>query len=97
MRRIEVFAAPHRKVALGDPRCRTVTGGGDLLEAALRLLEHRVRLVEPLLFEEGPAEDELGVADLVEVVDPAAQKLECVPRLLLCEFRLARAQVNLRE
>src|SRR6185503_16532603 len=55
------------------------------------------RLFELLLLEQSPAEDELGVADLVEVVDPAAQKIECVPRLLLRELRLARAQVDLRK
>ena len=73
MRSLEVFAAPHGQIALSDPRCRTVAHGGELFEAALRLLEHGVCLVEPLLVEEGPAEDELGVADLIEVVDTAAQ------------------------
>ena len=73
MRRLEVFAAPHGQIALGDPCCRAVANGGKLFEAALSLLEHRVRLFQALLLEEGPAEDELGVADLIEVVDTAAQ------------------------
>ena len=73
MRRVEVLAPPHGQIALSDPRCRTVARGRKLFEAALRLLEHCVCLVEPLLVEEGAAEDELGVADLIEVVDTAAQ------------------------
>src|SRR4029453_15132523 len=94
---LEVLATPHGQVALGDPRCRTVADRGELLEAALRVLEHLLRLFELLLLGQSPAEAELGVADLVEVVDPAAQKIECVPRLLLRELRLARAPVKLRK
>src|SRR3954453_4469546 len=97
MRRLTVVAAPPRQIALCDPGRGPVAGGRELFEARLRLLEHRVRLVEPLLIQERPAEDELGVANLVEVAAPAAEKLDCVPRLLLRELRLARAQVNLRE
>src|ERR1041385_2535803 len=97
MRRPAVLSAPHCEIALRDPRCGPVADGAELLEARLRVLEHGVCLLEPLLLQKSAAEDELGVAVLVEVVAPAAEKLECVPRVLLCELRLARAQVNLRQ
>jgi len=73
VRSVEVLAAPHGEIALGDPRGRAVADGGQLIEACLRMLEHGLRLVQALLLEEGTAEDELGVADLVEVIDTAVQ------------------------
>src|SRR5439155_12132950 len=58
----------------------------------------RVRgFLEPTLPEERAPEDELRVADLVEEVDPAVEQLERVPRLLLGEVDLVRAEVHLRE
>ena len=71
--------------------------GAELAEARLGGGECRLRLVEPLLLEECPAQHELGAADLVDVVDTAVEKLERLTRLIFGQHDAAGAQVDLRE
>ena len=52
-----------------------MAGRGELREARLRLTENVVRLLEPLLLEQRPAEDDLRAADLVEEVVPTRKQL----------------------
>jgi hypothetical protein len=90
-------AAPGGEVALGDPRCGTMRGGGELGKRLLGVVERSLGLVEPLLFEQRAPEHQLGVADLVEHVLASTDQLQCVLRLLLGPLRIACAQVDLRE
>jgi hypothetical protein len=68
-----------------------------LVETLLRCHECALGLVEPALLEERSAEDELGIANLVDEVDPALEERERVPGVLLGQRELARAEVNLGE
>ena len=90
-----IVAAASGEIALGDPRRCTVTPGRELVVRALAGMERFIGLVEPILLEQGPAQDELGVADLTDLVDTVAEQLERIPRLLLGPLDLAGAQVNL--
>ena len=56
--------------------------GLELLERVLRVVERGGRFVEPALLEQGTAEHELCVADLVEPVLAVAQERQRVTRLL---------------
>ena len=60
-----------------------MAAGGELVERALAGLERLLGLVEPVLLEQRAAEHELGVADLVDLVDAVAEQLQRVARLLL--------------
>ena len=88
MRRLTVVAELGREVALGDPGGGPVAGRRKLFEACLGPVEHLRGLVEPILLEERASEDELGVTDLVDELDPAAEQLERMARLLLGEHGL---------
>ena len=71
-RRLTIVAAPGGEIALRDPGGRAMACRGELLEALLGPVEHLRRRVEALLLEERAAEDELGVADLVDELDAVA-------------------------
>src|SRR5438093_5597917 len=90
--REHVVATPARKVALGDPRSCAVAGRGKLVESLLGGAERDLGLVEPILLEQCTAQDEVRVADLVEEVDAAVQKVERMARLLLRALRVAGPQ-----
>jgi hypothetical protein len=83
------------QIAAGDPGSRTMAAGPELTEARLGAGEGCLRLVEPILLEQGAPEHELGAPDLVDVVDPTVEKLERLARLLLGQLDAAGAQVNL--
>src|SRR6266571_3566504 len=51
--------------------------------------------VEPLLFEQSTAEDDLRVADLVEEVRAPVEQLECVAGLLFGQAPVAGSEMNL--
>ena len=90
-----IVTAASGEIALGDPRRCTVAPGRELVVGALAGLEGLFGLVEPILLEQRPAQHELGVADLADLVDTVAEQLERIPRLLLGPLDLAGAQVNL--
>src|SRR3569623_2591402 len=92
-----VVAAARGAIALGDPRGRAMRCGRELVERVLRVGERRGRLVETALLELGAAEDEPGVAEMVELILAVAEDLDRVPRLLLGEGDLADAEVDLGE
>src|SRR5260370_38955667 len=74
-----------------------MAGGRQLLEARLGGLEGFAGLVQVALVEQRPAESELGVANLVEVVSAAVEELERVTRLRLGLLELAGAEMHLCE
>src|ERR671923_239637 len=92
-----IVAAREGEFPLGRPGGGAMARRRELGKALLRLRERLLGLVETSLLEQGAAEDELGVADLVEVVRPAVEQLEGMPRLLLGELQLAAPQVHLGE
>src|SRR5581483_7663316 len=92
-----MVAAPGREVAPSDPRCSPVASRTELGEAPVGFAEHRLRLVEPPLLEQRASEHELGVADLVEIVDATVEQLERVTRLLLSLVEVAGAEMDLGE
>src|SRR4051812_32081456 len=74
-------------------------GGAELAEAGLGGVECGLRLVEAVLLEQRAPEDELHVADLVEVVLVAGrlEELKRVTRLLLRLLDVAGAEMDLGE
>ena len=78
-----ILVAPRREIAKSDPSSGAVAHGRQLLEAAVGGLELGLGLVQALLLEERPTENELRVADLVEVVDAAVEQRQRVASLLL--------------
>src|SRR6266850_2766734 len=90
-----IVTAARSEIALGDPRRRTVTAGRELVVRALAGLERSIGLVEPILLEQRPAQYELGVADLTDLVNAVAEQFERVSRPILGPLDLTGAQVNL--
>src|SRR5919108_516032 len=89
-----IVAAREGEFPLGRPGGGAMARRRELGKALLRLRERLLGLVETSLLEQGAAEDELGVADLVEVVQEPADVDGIVDRLveLLRALRmLARA------
>jgi hypothetical protein len=72
-----------------------VAPGRELVVRALAGLERQIGLVEPILFEQGTAQHELGVADFTNLVNAVPEQLERVARLLLCPRDVAGTEVNL--
>src|SRR5205807_7333605 len=91
------IATAGREVPLRGPRHCCMTGGRQLRETRLRRVENVIRLVEPTLLHERAAQHDLSVADLVEKIVAAAEELERVTRLLLCQLVFIRAEVDLRK
>src|SRR5207248_1255254 len=58
---------------------------------------HGLGLVEPVLLEQRPAEDDLRVSDLVDEVHASVEQLQRMARLLLRELVLLRTEMNLGE
>src|SRR5215468_9060772 len=85
------------EIAACDPRRGAMAGGSEVAEAGLGGGKSRLRVVEAALLEQRPAEHELCVAGLVDVVDPSVEQLERVPSLLLRLLDVARPQMDLRE
>ena len=71
---LTVVATARREIAERDPRGSAMADRGELFERRVGGTELRLRVVEPALLEERAAEDELGVADLVEEVDAAVEQ-----------------------
>src|SRR3954452_22928874 len=92
-----VVATPRREIATGDPCSCAMAGGAELPESRLCGMERRLGLVELVLLEQRPSDDELGVADLVEVGPVALQKLKRMLGLLGRLLDVAGAQVDLRD
>src|SRR5439155_8320745 len=90
-----VVAPPGGEIALGNPRRCTMTSGRELVVCKLAGAERRIGLVETILLEQRPAQDEIGVADLGDLVDTVAEQLERVPRLLLGPLDVAGAQMDM--
>src|SRR5207247_10161494 len=90
-----IVAAPGGKVALGDPRRCAMASGRKLVVRTLAGLERVLGLVEAVLLEQRPAQDELGIADLSGLVDTVTEQLERVARRLLGPCDVAGAQVDL--
>ena len=90
-----VVTAARGEVPEGDPRPGAMATRGELVVGLLAGAERLLRLVEAVLFEQRAAEDELGVADLVDVVDAVTEQLERVAGLLLCTGDVAGAEVDL--
>ena len=90
-----IVTAASSEIALGNPRRCTVASGRELVVRALAGMKRFIGLVEPILLEQRPAQDELRVADLTDFVDPVAEQLERVTRLFLGPLDLAGAQMNL--
>src|SRR6266545_188113 len=95
MRSVPIGSAAGSEIAEGDPRSGAVADRRQLFERLVGGAELLLRVVEPLLFEERTAEDELGIPDLVEEVEPAVQEPERVSRLLLGLVDVAGPQVDL--
>src|SRR5439155_25421457 len=90
-----IVAAPGSKIALGDPRRCAMTSGRKLVVGTLARPERLIGLVEPVLLEQRPAQHQLGVADLGDLVDTVAEQLERVARLLLGPLDVAGTQMDL--
>ena len=89
--------ASQRKVSLRDPGRGEQARRLEALERLLGGFQPLGGLVEAVLLEQRAPEYELDVADLVECVFAAAEEVERVARLRLCELRVARAEMNLGE
>src|SRR6476646_3193793 len=70
---------------------------GKLCEAELSLSEDLLGFIQPLLLEQGTAEDDLRIADLVEKVRAPLEQLERMAGLLFGQAPVARSEVNLCE
>src|SRR5918994_6290769 len=92
-----IVSALGGQVSLGHPAGGAMARGGKLVEGGQRGVEGLARLVETGLLEERAAENELGAADLVEVVVPVGQQLQRLPGLLLCLLELPASKVDLRQ
>src|SRR2546429_8944212 len=92
-----VVPPPSGEVAARHPGCGTVAGRSQLAEAGLACGEGLLGLVKPALLEQSPAEHELCIAGLVDVVDPSVEQFQCVASLLLGLLEVACPEMNLRE
>src|SRR5436190_3402361 len=92
-----VVAATGGEVAPRDPRGGAMSGRAELREAGLGCREGRLGLVEAVLLEQRPPEDELRAADLVEVVlvSGGLEEAQRVPRLLFGLLDVAGSEMDL--
>src|SRR5204862_4992269 len=97
LERSAVVAPLQGEVALSRPCGGAVTRRGQSCKARLRLRKAFLGLLEPAGAEQGAAEHDLRVAELVEVVDPAPQELDRVPRVLLRLRVSSEVELDARE
>src|SRR5258705_13536904 len=90
-----IVPASCRKIPLGDPRRRAMAPRRELVVCALTRREGHFGLVEAILLEQRAAQNELGVADLTDFVDPVTEKPERIACLLLCERDVTGSEVDL--
>jgi len=85
------------KIAACDPGRGAMASGSQIAEGRLGVGEGNLGVVEPTLLEQGTPEDQLGAADLVDVVHAVVEKLERLAGLILGQLDVAGSQMDLRE